>query len=801
MKHQAIIQQLTLEEKAALMSGKSVWETKDYPEKGIPSIFLSDGPHGIRKQEGEGDHLGLNASVPATCFPTAATLANSWDPELVEQVGAVLGAEASSIGVNMVLGPGLNIKRNPLCGRNFEYYSEDPYQAGKMAAAMIRGLQSQGVAATPKHFAVNSQELRRMASDSIVDERTLREIYLKGFEIVVKEGHPKAIMSAYNKINGIYANEDKRLLCDILRDEWGFDGFVVSDWGGSNDHVLGVENGSHLEMPGTKTVGQKEIIDAVQAGRLSETVLDERVDELLEVILDLAAQESKTVDYQEQHAVARAAAANSIVLLKNEDEILPLSGSGTEKIAVIGEFAKNPRYQGAGSSLINAKNLENTMELVEEYGLQVVGYEQGYQRVDQEDQALADAAVTLAKKADTVLYYMGLDEISESEGLDRSHLSLPKNQLALLQALTAVHERIIVVLSAGSVVDLSWENQVQALVHGYLGGEAGAPAMLDVLTGRINPSGKLSETYPQSLSDVPSSREFPATGDYALYREGLFVGYRYFETSALPVQYPFGFGLSYTTFAYSDLTVEEAGVRFTVTNTGSRAGSEIAQLYIGKEISDIVRPVRELKGFAKVSLEAGESKEVFIAFDEHSFTYFNILTNQFEVEGGQYQVSIGASASDMRLTDAIQKEATTDQVPDNSGLPTYFTGQVTQVSDEEFARLLGRELPVEEWKQGKELRLNDPLSKMQCAKSGLARLVHKILHNLLKKAESKGKPDLNLLFMYNMPFRALAKMTGDMMDQAMVAAILTMVNGHFFKGLGQLWKAFRAKQNYQKQLS
>ncbi|MGT2912023.1 glycoside hydrolase family 3 C-terminal domain-containing protein [Streptococcus cameli] len=799
MKHQEVISRLTLEEKAALMAGKSVWETKDYPEKGVPSIFLSDGPHGIRKQEGEGDHLGLNASIPATCFPTAATLSNSWNPALVEEVGQALGAEASSLGVHMVLGPGLNIKRNPLCGRNFEYFSEDPYQAGKMAAAMIRGLQTQGVAATPKHFAVNSQELRRMASDSVVDERTLREIYLTGFEMAVKEANPKAIMSAYNKINGIYANEDKRLLQDILRDEWGFEGLVVSDWGGSNDHALGVQNGSHLEMPGTTTVGQKEIIDAVKDGRLSETILDQRVDELLAVVLDLAAQEKKTVDYAVQDEIARKAAADSLVLLKNDEGILPLAAD--QSLAIVGEFAKNPRYQGAGSSLINTKKLTNMVDHASDYGLNVLGYVQGYQRVDTPDEGLALEAVALAKKADTVLFYMGLDEISESEGLDRRHLSLPKNQLALLTQLVEANANIVVVMAAGSVVDMSWDKDVKAVLHGYLTGQAGALAILDALTGRVNPSGKLSETYPETLQDVPSSRDFPAEGDYALYREGLYVGYRYFDTVQKPVQYPFGFGLSYTSFVYSNLQVEKNGIRLTVANTGSVAGSEIVQLYIGKEDSVLYRPRKELKGFAKVYLEAGQSQEVFMAFDEYTFRYFNVATDRFEIEEGTYIVSVGASSADIRLTAQLQQEGTTAVYPDMLDLPTYFSGKVSAVSDEEFAKLLGRPVPVESWTAGQELRLNDPLSKMKYAKSGLARLVFKILDSLLKKAEAKGKPDLNILFMYNMPFRALAKMTGDLLDQNMVAAILVMVNGKFFKGLGQLFKALRAKQKYQKQLS
>ncbi|WP_155997073.1 glycoside hydrolase family 3 C-terminal domain-containing protein [Streptococcus ruminantium] len=799
MKYADLIQTLSLEEKAALMSGKSVWETQDYPEKGIPSIFLSDGPHGIRKQEGEGDHLGLNASIPATCFPTAATLANSWDVDLVEQVGQGLGAEANSLGVNVILGPGLNIKRSPLCGRNFEYYSEDPYQTGKLAAAMIRGIQSQGVAATPKHFAVNSQELRRMASDSVVDERTLREIYLTGFEIAVREGKPQALMSAYNKINGIYANEDKRLLIDILRDEWGFTGFVVSDWGGSNDHVLGVENGSHLEMPGTKKVGQKEIIDAVKSGRLSEKVLDERVDELLSLVLDLAKTERQSVDYARQHELARKAASESIVLLKNQDDILPLSSD--INIALIGDFAKNPRYQGAGSSLINTRQLEKTVDCVKDYPLTIIGYEQGYQRVDKEDKDLLDNAVKLAQKAEVILYYMGLDEMSESEGLDRRHLSLPKNQLDLLEVLVQTGKKIVVVLSAGSVVDMSWDRNVHGILHGYLSGEAGATAMLDALTGRVNPSGKLSETYPVGLTDIPSSANYPAEGEFALYKEALYVGYRYFTSVDKPVKYPFGYGMSYTSFAYDQLEVSEAGAAITVTNIGSVAGAEVVQLYVGKEDSQIYRPTKELKGFNKVYLKAGESKRIFIPFDTYTFRYFNRQTGQFEVEGGSYLLYIGASSSDIRIVGEIIQEGTSENFPISEQLPSYLAVQVEAVSNREFSLLLGRPVPEELWQVGQELGMNDPVLKLQFAKSVLARFVHKVLAGLLKKAERKGTPDLNLLFLYNMPFRAMAKMTGDLLDRAMVEGILMIANGHFFKGLVQLWRAYRTKIKYQKQLS
>lgn len=795
MKHQEIINRLTLAQKAALMSGRTTWETVGFEEAGVPSIFLSDGPHGIRKQEGAGDHLGLNASVPATCFPTAATLANSWDEALVEEVGAALGAEASRLGVHVVLGPGLNIKRNPMCGRNFEYYSEDPYQSGKMAAAMIRGIQSNGVAACPKHFAANSQELKRMSSDSVVDERTFREIYTTGFEIAVKEGRAKSMMTAYNKINGTYANEDHHLLRDILRDEWGFDGFVVSDWGGSNDHVLGVANGSHLEMPSTGTVGQKELIDAVQSGRLDEKVLDERVDEFLDVVLALSTAEKQTVDMEKQHQLAQKAARESVVLLKNEEHILPLSPK--TRVALIGEFAIEPRYQGAGSSLINPSKLDKTAEVIQEYDLDIVGIAKGYERTDIANQSLIDEAVTLSKQSDVVLLYLGLDEISESEGLDRRHISLPKNQLQLLDAVAQVGTKIVVVLSAGSVVDLNWDSQVQGLIHGYLSGQAGARAVLDVLTGRHNPSGKLSETYPLAIEDVPSSVDYPAEGDYSLYKEGLYVGYRYFETAQMPVKYPYGYGLSYTDFHYSDIQLLDNGVQFTITNVGKYDGAEVVQLYVGHQDSQLYRAAKELKGFKKVFLKAGDSQVVTLPFDDKTFRYFNTLTKRFEVEAGSYRVMIGSSVDEIKLSCEIIQEGTTNQLPQLNS-DAYQTAQVLRVSDDDFEKLLGRQVPKDSWHKGQELRINDALSQMAYAKSGLARLVARILRLMLARAEKKGKPDLNLLFLYNMPFRALAKMTGGAINMPMVEGILTIVNGHFFRGLGQTIKAFRQKRRIDK---
>ncbi len=786
--YQEIISKMTLEQKASMMSGQDTWRTKDYKEYGIPAMFLSDGPHGLRKQAGAGDHLGLNASLPATCFPTAATMANSWDENLGEQLGECLGEEAAALGVNMVLGPGLNMKRSPLCGRNFEYFAEDPYLAGKMAAAYIRGIQSKGVAACPKHFAANSQEERRMAMDSVVDERTFRELYTTGFEIAVKEGKAKGIMTAYNQINGTYANESEHLLGDILYDEWKYDGMVVSDWGGSNDHVEGVRQGSHLEMPSTGKMGTKQLIRAVEEGRLDEAILDQRVDELLRVVFDThtatAEHEGKGFDVKKHHDFARKAAAQSIVLLKNEHHILPLSSEKT--IAVIGDFAKTPRYQGAGSSLVNpTKEAENMLDLMASYPVSYLDYARGYVRNKKADEKLMMEAVELAKKADVVLLCVGLDEISESEGLDRTHMRMPQAQVALIERVAAVNKNVVVVMSAGSSVEMPWADQVAAIVHGYLGGQAGASAMLDVLTGAVCPSGKLNETYAYALEDVASTSYYPAIERSSEYREALYMGYRYFDTVEKKVRFPFGYGLSYTTFTYRDLSVDADGVTFTITNIGDCDGAEIAQMYVGHDRSALFGPKKELKGFVKVFLKKGESKRVTIAFDDKTFRYFNVKTNTWEVEGGEYQIYVGANATDIRLQGQVQKESSGAELPyDMEKLPSYASGNVKAVSDEEYRYLYGRELPPAKWDTSGKLDKNDAICQMYYAKSYLARFICFILRSVKKASEKKGKPNLNILFIYNMPFRGISKMTGGAMNEGMIDGLVEMVNGRGFIGLG-----------------
>ena len=791
MKHADLIAKMTLEEKAAILSGASEWESRAIKRLDLPSIFFSDGPHGVRKQEGAGDHLGLNASVPATCFPTAATVANSWDESLGEELGKALGEEAAALGVDVLLGPGLNIKRSPLCGRNFEYFSEDPYLAGKMAASYVKGIQSRGVYACPKHFAVNSQEERRMAMNSVLDERTLREIYLTGFEIAVKEAKAKTIMSSYNEINGVYANENEHLLLEILRDEWGFDGIVVTDWGASNDHVKAVACRSNVEMPAPGLDPAREIIAAIEDGTLKMQELDACVDDLLDAVLYLAQSRNnhkKEFDREAHHELARKAARESIVMLKNGPEgLLPLKENA--KVALIGDFAITPRYQGAGSSMVNPTKVETMSEEIRNYPLNCVGCVQGYRRTGEADEALKKAALDLAGMADVVIYCFGLDELSESEGLDRTHMRIPQNQIELLEALVKVNPNIVGVLSAGSSIEMPWHYCCKSILHGYLGGQAGAGAMLDVLTGRANPSGRLSETYPIRYEDTPAFRNFPATERNSEYRESIFVGYRYFDTSKVRVQYPFGYGLSYTSFEYSDLNVSEDGASFTVKNAGDMDGAEVAQLYVAAPKGKIFRPDKELKGFAKVFLKAGESKTVRIPFDDKTFRYWNTKTGGWEVEAGEYAICIGANVSDIRLKGSVTKAGTAEDMPyDALSMPKYFSGMVQEVSDQEFERLLGHPIPSGKWSG--ELTKNDAICQMYYARSGLARLIYKVLTNLKKKSEAKGKPDLNILFIYNMPFRGIAKMTGGAVSLEMVDGMVQVVNGHFFRGMGKIIGGF-----------
>ncbi|MCR5403031.1 MAG: glycoside hydrolase family 3 C-terminal domain-containing protein [Butyrivibrio sp.] len=782
MNAQEILSKLTLIEKAALLSGKNEWESWDIERLGIPSITFSDGPHGLRRQEGAGDHLGLNASLPATCFPTAATVANSWDPEIGEEIGRALGEEALAQNVDVLLGPGLNMKRSPLCGRNFEYFSEDPILAGKMAASYVRGIQSRHIYSCPKHFAVNSREYRRMAMNAVVDERTLREIYLTAFEIAVKEGGAKTIMSAYNEVNGEYANENKHLLVDILRNEWGFDGIVVTDWGASNDHVEGVKCQSNVEMPNPGLGSAREILDALSQGegRITEEEIDRAVLPVIEAALYFKNNDHKKgFDKKAHHEVARKAAVNSAVLLKNEENILPLD-SGT-KVALKGPFVEKPRYQGSGSSQVNSTKVETIADEIKKYDLEVV-----------DD----------PKKADVVLYFFGLDEIAESEGADRMSMDVPEYQIKELEELSVYNKNIVGVMSAGSSVKMPWLCRLKALLHGYLTGQAGASAILDIITGREVPTGKLSESYPFSYTDCPVANYSDTEKRNLQYREGPFIGYRYYDTADVAVQFPFGFGLSYTSFEYSDLTVTDKGVKFRITNTGKRDGAEIAQLYIGKEKTGLIRPRKELKGFKKVWIKAGESAQVEISFDDRSFRYFSTLTDKWEIEAGEYQIYVGASVADIRLKGSISQAGTGAELPyDIEQFPSYKSGRVHNVHYEEFEKLYGAPLPDE--KVG-PLDINDAFCQMKDAKSGICRLIYRVLKNKLDKSYEKGVPDLNIMFIYNMPFRAMSKMSAGMVSREMTESMVLIANGHFFKGLGGVIAGFfrnRIKnRKYEKEL-
>lgn len=785
-----------------MLSGASEWDSRGNERAGIPSFVMSDGPHGVRRQLGAGDHLGLGQSKPATCFPTAGTVANSWDPALAEQMGEALGKEAHDLDVNVLLGPGLNIKRNPLCGRNFEYYSEDPQVAGHMAAGLVKGIQSNGISACPKHFAVNSQELRRQASNSVIDERTMREIYLTAFEITVREAHPWTIMTSYNEVNGVYAHENKHLLQEILRDEWGFDGMVVSDWGGSNSAVDAVKAGGSLEMPSPGFTSVRELVGAVQAGTLSEADLNARAAEVAKIARLTKTEGVGRDDLLKDdiaaahHAVARHVAENSSVLLKNVDGTLPLPAG--VNVAVVGDMAKVARFQGSGSSKVNATREENLLdELTRTEGVNVAGYAQGYDRQGARNQGLIDEAVALAGKADVVVAVVGLDERSESEGLDRSTMAIPQVQNDMVDALVATGKPVVIVLIAGSPVELPWYDGVSAILYIGLSGQAGASATANALTGKVNPSGHLAETWPIQYADAPNSGWYPAIGRDAIYREGPFVGYRYYTTAGVPVRFPFGYGLSYSSFSYADLKVDDNGVEFTVANDSDVPGATVAQLYVRGPQGGVLRPDRELKGFAKVQLDAHESKTVRIDFDRYTFRHFDTESNAWHVESGEWTLMVGANVEDILLTATHEVKGDVDPKPADPALGSYLTGKVKEVTDDEMTALFGHWVVA----PGKPVTFgaNDPISSWVDSKGFVARTVAKVLTNREESVREKtGQPDLNTLFILNMPPRAMSKMTQGMIDSAMVQAIVKIANRHTFRGIGSFIAGFFRNQSANK---
>lgn len=777
---------LTRIEHAALLSGKSTWETHAIPRLGIPSIVMSDGPHGVRKQAGSADHLGINASLEATCFPTASAVAASWDTALGEEIGEALGQEAAQRDVNVLLGPGLNMKRSPLGGRNFEYFSEDPYLAGKMAAAYVRGIQAHGGAACPKHFAVNSQETMRMTTNSVVDEGTLREIYLAAFEIMVKEAHPKAIMSSYNLLGGTYTHENAHLLTEILREEWGFDGAVVTDWGGGNDPLAAIEAGGTIEMP---SPGFDSVSQLLTKSGVNLEALAARAEEAAALARNSQAPKPGEGIFAQHYELAQRASESSSVLLKNEG-ILPLKEG--LKVAVVGDFATTPRYQGAGSSLVNSTRVITPLDALRER-MDVSGFAQGFKRGEGADMALIDEACQLAAKADVVVAYLGLDEFFESEGKDREHMHLPDAQGALITKLVEANPNVVVVMSTGSPVEMPWIDRVPAVLLQYLSGQEGGTATARILTGEVNPSGHLAETFPLALADTPTAGRFPALTSNIFYTEGPYIGYRYYSSAQVPVAFPFGFGLSYTRFAYSDFTASDTGVTFTVKNVGERAGACVPQVYVSpsEEAKKFgPRPARELKAFTKVYLEAGESREITLPFDDYTFRVWDRTRAQWVWPTGTWKVMLAENAEAILATCEITREGDTCEKPHPATLiEAYATGDISAVREADFAILLGHGLPSEP--QSGVFTYNTPLAATATCRSWLGRAIYK--HYFvpgMKKMERTGKPDLNLLFQYAMPPRAMAKMSGGLVTTDMAMALTHLLNGHFFAGLGRFISGF-----------
>lgn len=789
MKHQNIISQLTLEEKAGLCSGLDFWHLKNVKRLDIPSVMVSDGPHGLRKQQGKGDHLGLNESVKSTCFPTAATTASSWDRDLLRQMGEALGEEALAEQVSVILGPGTNIKRSPLCGRNFEYFSEDPYLAGEMAAAYINGVQSKGVGTSLKHFAANSQETRRDISNSVMDERTLREIYLAPFEKAVRQSQPWTVMAAYNLLNGVYCAENEKLLDDILRKEWGFEGVVVTDWGAENDRVRGLKAGQNLEMPACDGINDAKLVQAVISGELEESVLDEAVDAILDLIYraaeTLQKNEGAVYDRDAHHALARRIARESMVLLKNDGQILPVSAG--EKIAVIGAMARSPRYQGAGSSKINPTRLDNAFDSLLEAGMQVI-YSPGYfKNTDEPNEGLVSLACKTAKQADKVLLFAGLTESYESEGYDRAHMRLPENQEALIRAVAQANPNTVVVLAGGSPVEMPWADDVKGILNSYLGGQAGGSAVVDLLTGRANPSGKLAETYPVCLEDTPCYGNYPGEGRTALYREGIYVGYRYYDKMQREVRFPFGFGLSYTQFKYSALKLssremddgKELKVTFKVKNTGEMDGAEIAQVYVSDAEATVYKAPQELKGFVKVFLKAGEEKTVTVVLDRRAFAYYDPDLGDWNVEDGVYHILVAASSRDVRLKGSVKIHPVHPvEIRDRSAeLPSYYSGDIQNVSDAEFEKLIGCAIPPKSLPEGTVFDANSTLADADGTRWGgrINRVVSAVVQRIPLDG-LVGDSEMAESIVKEMPVRKLMMMTSGIVNEEMCNDVLKILN-------------------------
>ncbi|WOO88141.1 glycoside hydrolase family 3 C-terminal domain-containing protein [Mollicutes bacterium LVI A0039] len=788
-KYNNIIEKMSIEEKIRMLSGANFWNTETIEHLDIPSMMLTDGPHGLRKQGGKSDHLGLNASIPATCFPTAAALANSWDQNLAIEMGNYLGREAIKEQVSVLLGPGLNIKRNPLCGRNFEYFSEDPFLSGHMAAGLIRGIEDMGISSCPKHFAVNSQEKLRMTIDEVTDIRALHEIYLEGFRIALKQ-QPKAIMTSYNKVNGHYANESEYLIKDTLKKRFGFDGLIVTDWGGNNDRVEALKVGNQLEMPSSGGITDVELLEAYNCGAINIGLIDNAVADILDIVYTTRQGIDNNIeachrdyDIDIHHAKAIEVAEQSIVMLKNE--VLPLKMH--TKIGLVGDFAFKPRYQGAGSSLIEPTKIDSAVNIFKQGQYAVVGCERGFKRYGQKSNRLLRKAKKLASQSEYVLFYMGLDESSETEGLDRHHMRVMKNQVDVLKQLHEVNPNIIIILSGGAPIELDFEQYSLAILHSYLGGQGVNKAIYNIVSGKVNPSGKLAETYPLKWEDVLSSKYYPGNETSAEHRESIYVGYRYFETAKKAVRYPFGFGLSYTTFKYSNLHITSTGVTFDLTNTGDVFGREIAQMYVSANQSKIFRSSVELKGFAKVALEPGETKTVSIGFDEHTFSYFNTQTDDWEQEIGKYTIKIASNIKAVHLcgeVELVTSDATAGQIIvdrfvetsdlyDRHKLSDYYDLSRGEIERDQFELLYGHPLPPNTWDRSQSLQLGDVIAQSEY-QGVLGKAIYKMLiftNKLLLKLEQPIIANY-VYFLVYMPWRQVSRFTGGKIKETTVKKLL-----------------------------
>ena len=766
------IAKMTLEDKISLCTGADFWHTKSFEKYGIPEIMMCDGPHGLRCQKGETDMIGINQSVPATCFPTAVTAGATWNRELYYREGEAIGKEAAALDVSIVLGPGCNIKRDPLGGRNFEYISEDPYVAGKMAASFINGVQSVGVGTSLKHFAVNSQEYKRMNGDSRLDERTYREIYLAPFETAIKESKPTTVMCSYNKINGVHASDNKELLTDILRDEWGFDGLVVTDWGALNDRISAYKAGCDLNMPGGTEYMNKATLEAVKNGELDESLIDIAVERILRLVERSVGINNCEVDFDAHHNLAKEISVQGAVLLKNDDNVLPLQGND---FVIIGSMAKNMRYQGSGSSHINPTKLSSVCDAMPNVSFCDVGDEIG--NVSPEE---INKAVSSAKEKKTAVLVIGLPDSYESEAFDREYMRMPDGYIALVNAVSGVNPNTVVVLLGGSAMEIPFANKVKSILYMGLPGQAGGEAIADILLGRANPSGKLTESWPISYDDVICRDTFGVRDPE--YREGIYVGYRYYDTAGKAVRYPFGHGLSYTKFEYSNLAIDGKKVSLTVKNTGSVEGSEVVQLYIAPKTESIFRPARELRGFDKIALLPGESKSVSFTLDDRSFA---LWSNGWKIPGGEYVIEIGSSSRDIRLSESItvSGENVVSNCPDSwyhtlQGIPTR----------EEWEKLMGHSVPPSREPKKGEFTMDNTCLEMK-KYSFLLQIQYLVTKSIISKGID-GKKDMSnptyrmmLTSAVDCPMRSVVINSGGMMSESVARGMVLAANGKFIRGI------------------